>query len=420
MKNRRRSTIETQYPNAPAAVGQDDFETQVDSADSATDGQVVGVTHETNAVVHEARGHHSSETQEAGAAGLSQSGRHLANDTHCRAAAGDGARDHRTVETHLHSVAGLSSSQSGRPQPRAAAGDEARDQAMRDPHFAAVAGLVISIRAAHRRRRYAMKVQQKIDRAQEAYFRINHTNWRGDMDEKAREAIRKQVAAIIKAARNDEGDPDLVELVKGTDLSRGPYDNLRQKTEKAMEAAAKQLPVYPWIENVRGAGALGLATIVAEVAAIKPSGEFATFSDYSSPAKVWKRLGFAPYDGHAGSTWKRTTWRPRALSADEWISNPFSGERYALMIQIATWLINAQWQSAKKAGGDTGKPTGPYGQIYADRRTHTAQTHPDWTKGHSHSDAVRVTMKTFLKDLWEQWKGTTTGRENDGGKKNCK
>ena len=410
-RNRRRSTIETQYPNAPAAVGQDDFETQVDSADSATDGQVVGVTHESNAVVPEARGHHSSETQEAGAAGLSsKTGRHGIPVTQLHRAAG-GARDHRTVETHLHSVAGLSSSQSGRhlandTHCRAAAGG-ARDHKTVEPHALNVAGLIIAIRAAHRRRRYAMKVQQKIDRAQEAYVRINHTTWRGDADEKEREAIRKQVAAIIKAARNDEGDPDLVELVKGTDLSRGPYDNLRQKTEKAMEAAAKQLPVYPWIENVRGAGALGLATIVAEVAAIKPSGEFATFSDYSSPAKVWKRLGFAPYDGHAGSTWKRTTWRPRALSADEWISNPFSGERYALMIQIATWLINAQWQSAKKAGGDTGKPTGPYGQIYADRRTHTAQTHPDWTKGHSHSDAVRVTMKTFLKDLWEQWKGTT-------------
>ena len=386
MKNRRHDTRETHVWDAPAAVSQAFNETQGNLAGSPDDGHVDGVTHDSNAVVPEARGHHSSETQEAGAAGLSSTGRHGIPVTQRSRAAGDGARDHQNIETQKLNVAGL----------------------------------IIAIRAAHRRRRYAMKVQQKIDRAQEAYFRINHTNWRGDMDEKAREAIRKQVAAIIKAARNDEGDPDLVELVKGTDLSRGPYDNLRQKTEKAMEAAAKQLPVYPWIENVRGAGALGLATIVAEVAAIKPSGEFATFSDYSSPAKVWKRLGFAPYDGHAGSTWKRTTWRPRALSADEWISNPFSGERYALMIQIATWLINAQWQSAKKAGGDTGKPTGPYGQIYADRRTHTAQTHPDWTKGHSHSDAVRVTMKTFLKDLWEQWKGTTTGRENDGGKKNCK
>jgi len=408
MKNRRHDTRETHVWDAPAAVSQAFNETQGNLAGSPDDGHVVGVTHDSNAVVPEARGHHASETQEAGAAGLSSTGRHGIPVTQRSRAAG-GARDHRTVETHLPSVAGLS--QSGRhlandTHCRAAAGG-ARDHKTVEPHALNVAGLIIAIRAAHRRRRYAMKVQQKIDRAQEAYFRINHTNWRGDMDEKAREAIRKQVAAIIKAARNDEGDPDLVELVKGTDLSRGPYDNLRQKTEKAMEAAAKQLPVYPWIENVRGAGALGLATIVAEVAAIKPSGEFATFSDYSSPAKVWKRLGFAPYDGHAGSTWKRTTWRPRALSADEWISNPFSGERYALMIQIATWLINAQWQSAKKAGGDTGKPTGPYGQIYADRRTHTAQTHPDWTKGHSHSDAVRVTMKTFLKDLWEQWKGTT-------------
>jgi len=372
MRNtRRHPSRETQTTGAPvSAAGQQGSETQkLDAGSSTNDGQIKVVNQLNHAVVTGARDQQHRETQLNAVAGLSYSGRHRRNATQQEHAA-EGAPDQRIDDIHHHLVGGL----------------------------------VITIRAAHRQRRYALKVQQKIDRALEAYVRINHTAWRGD--EADAEAIRKQVASIIKAARAGElGDIDLIELVQGTDASRAPYDKLRHNTEKRMEQAAKQLPVYPWIESVRGAGALGLATIVAEVAAVKPDGSFATLSDYSSPAKVWKRLGFAPYDGHAGSTWKRATWRPRALTADEWVANPFSGERYALAIQIGTWLINAQWISAKRTGGETGEPNGPYGRIYAERRAHTARTHPEWSKGHSHSDAVRVTMKVFLRDLWQKWNG---------------
>ena len=162
-----------------------------------------------------------------------------------------------------------------------------------------------------------------------------------------------------------------------------------------MEKLAMQLPIYPWIESVRGAGALGLATIIAEAGDL---------SNYPNPAKVWKRLGFAPYDGFAGSTWKRQTWRPRTLSSDEWIANPFSGERYALMHQIAVWLVNAQWIGKAKTESGEGEPNGPYGEIYATRRKHTLTTHADWSDGHRRMDALRVTMKAFLKDLHVEWR----------------
>jgi hypothetical protein len=162
-----------------------------------------------------------------------------------------------------------------------------------------------------------------------------------------------------------------------------------------MEKLTDQLPVAEWIKGVRGAGQLGLATIVAE------AGDLA---NYPNPAKLWKRLGFAPYDGHAGSSWKRQTWRPRTLTAEEWIANPFSGERYALMHQIAVWLVNAQWIGKAKTESGEGEPNGPYGEIYSARRKHTMQTHPDWSDGHRRMDALRVTMKAFLKDLHVEWR----------------
>lgn len=42
----------------------------------------------------------------------------------------------------------------------------------------------------------------------------------------------------------------------------------------------------------------------------------------------------------------------------------------------------------------------PYRVVYDARRAHTAVTHPDWTDGHSHNDALRVASKAILRDLW--------------------
>lgn len=42
----------------------------------------------------------------------------------------------------------------------------------------------------------------------------------------------------------------------------------------------------------------------------------------------------------------------------------------------------------------------PYRVVYDERRAHTAVTHPEWTDGHSHNDALRVASKEILKDLW--------------------
>jgi len=254
---------------------------------------------------------------------------------------------------------------------------------------------VEAIKGHHRRRRYAMKVQQKIDRALESFVRINATQWTYDASEADREKFNREVAKIIASARKGDGDKLIVELVQKTDRGREPFDAIRKAAESAMEKLTEHLPVAEWIKGVRGAGALGLATIVAE------AGDLA---NYPNPAKLWKRLGFAPYDGHAGSSWKRQTWRPRTLTAEEWIANPFSGERYALMHQIIVWLVNHQWIGKAKTESGEGEPNGPYGEIYAARRKHTMQTHPDWTDGHRRMDALRVTMKAFLKDLHVEWR----------------
>jgi hypothetical protein len=273
------------------------------------------------------------------------------------------------------------------------------------------AAVIEQIRSHHRRRRFAMKIQQKLDRSLESFIRINGTEWKPDASEEERERLNKQVRAMIKKIR--AGEPsDFSDVVATSDSARAPADEMRDASEKAMANLAKTLPVYQWIGGdgddqngqggIRGAGALGLATIIAETGDL---------SNYGNPAKVWKRLGFAPYDGYAGSSWKRPMWRPRTLTKEEWIANPFSGERYALMHQIAEWLVNAQWIGKAKSASGEGEPNGPYGEIYAKRRAHTLVTHPDWSLGHRRKDALRVTMKAFLKDLHVEWHRCAKGEE---------
>jgi Transposase IS116/IS110/IS902 family len=259
----------------------------------------------------------------------------------------------------------------------------------------ATSNIVESIRSHHRARRFAMGIQQVLDRKLESYVRINKTDWQADADEASREKANADVKLKIKQARDGKSnDAFLLGMVAVTDKAREPADKERMFHEKQMESLAGQLSVAEWVKSIPGFGLLGLATIVAE------TGDLAK---YPNPAKVWKRLGFAPYEGHAGSTWKREKWRPRSLSKDEWIDNPFAGPRYSFIYVIAVWLKNKQWIGAAKTDDGVGKANGIYGEIYAKRREHTALTHPDWTKAHSHQDALRIMMKAVLKDLWIRW-----------------
>jgi len=45
-----------------------------------------------------------------------------------------------------------------------------------------------------------------------------------------------------------------------------------------------------------------------------------------------------------------------------------------------------------------------YRPLYDARRDHTALTNPEWTKGHSHNDALRIVAKEILADLWREAK----------------
>ncbi len=197
--------------------------------------------------------------------------------------------------------------------------------------------------------------------------------------------------------------------------SMAPLIADRIQLEKEMRKMARGLSVWSgFAVAVKGFGELGLAVVV---------GECGNLANYAGPYKVNKRLGLAPYDGHSGKAWRIPKWRPRELTAEEWMEYlDYSPQRQAEIYSVVSDpLLRAQTVAARRERGDHQGPdaqcalVAPYRFIYDVRRAHTAQTNPDWTKAHSHNDALRIMTKALIRDLWCAWNGHAVRTADDGG-----
>lgn len=92
-------------------------------------------------------------------------------------------------------------------------------------------------------------------------------------------------------------------------------------------------------------------------------------------AKLWA------YCGHGDPSRKRAKGMSAAQAAS--LGNP----RAKMIVHL---LAEAVIKSANE----------DYRIVYDARREATAVTHPDWSKGHSHNDALHIVAKEILRDLW--------------------
>jgi hypothetical protein len=190
---------------------------------------------------------------------------------------------------------------------------------------------------------------------------------------------------IVDAQLSDV-PPVATPIITMSFYARQAADSLRKQVERDMERRAASLPVEAWRAGVKGLGRLGLAIIVAEAGR--------DLTAYPTVAKLWKRLGLAVIDGER----QRRKTDPELAALHGYVPR-----RRAEMWTLADSMLRHQWN----AGTDdaAGAPAGPYGAVYARRRAHTAETHPDWTKAHARDDARRVMFKAVIADLWGAWHG---------------
>ncbi len=211
--------------------------------------------------------------------------------------------------------------------------------------------------------------------------------WHKHLPEKEASAIKDRAARILDAAqKGKEQRPEDIEVferhktaIAAIDATLQIMRSSRHQIELEMARIVRKLPIYEWAKEVKGLGDRGLAVIIAEAGDL---------SNYPAKGHLWKRLGLAPFEGQAYSTWRMKG----GLGKDDWIEAGYSPRRRAEMFAFADPLFRAQTVAQ-----------GPYRAIYDRRRAHTAETHPDWTKAHSHSDALRIMTKYLLRDLWREW-----------------
>jgi len=245
-----------------------------------------------------------------------------------------------------------------------------------------LARLILRIREWCAQRNAAMRMQFRIENQARAYVR-RLLGFQTDMEEKERAAIEKQVEKIIKALVKGQAlDGELGKVAAVAEgfvgmcwLSRVHPVDYEASRRKKLEKAAIELPVWPWVEAIRGFGALGLAIIV---------GECADLSNYANPAKVWKRMGLAVIDG------KRQRKCLDKLDAELHGYNPL---RRSAMWKIGDSLIK----------GNNG---GEYYALYVEHKEKQLAEHEGMTKLHAHRRAKRFMEKRLLRDLWRAWRDT--------------
>lgn len=260
------------------------------------------------------------------------------------------------------------------------------------PPTSAADGTIDAIRYEHRKRRFAMESRKAQDLRLGAFLRMM-LGWRKDLPDAERKAIKDRADTIVKKPEGTEWET----IVAAHRDGQVHIETVEKAALKRMEKLAETLPVWnDFGKSVRGFGSGSLATIIAETGDL---------SNYSSIAKVWKRLGLAVMgDVRQGGL-------PKGSGADAWIAHGYSPTRRSLIWNIGDTMIKAQVRREKDAAGeDTGAryALGPYGESYLARKTYELARDPEMQPAKAHRRAQRYMEKRLLKHIWQAWRRATS------------
>jgi len=270
----------------------------------------------------------------------------------------------------------------------------------------------------YRHRVAAQDARKRIDSQTGAMVR-RYLGYQNDLPEKETKRIAEVASETIKAIQKGTEVPEAGQVILDSPAcvmfilaakeSRLPYINHERQCEKEMVSMAKKLPVYKWVESVKGLGAVGLAVLV---------GECGDLSKYANPAKLWKRLGLAVMDG------RRQGDPGSNATAEDWIEHGYCKRRRSACWTIREPLLKNdneyrtllltrkqfEYDKATKIGlvvATTSKKT-------ADNWEKVGLPRPEVVKkvdteihrsvGHIHNLAARYVEKRMIRDLWRAWR----------------
>jgi hypothetical protein len=213
------------------------------------------------------------------------------------------------------------------------------------------------------------------------------------------EGIRKSTQNRLRQAITKEPDSD--GITRGLGL---PPDHLivitireileihsaaEKQAIKQLEKRMKAHPLGPWVTKTPGIGLKQGARLLAAI------GDPYWHVKQGRPRTVSELWSYAGY-----------STRPVDPDSELFKQGQLSVAVRRRRGEKANWSSNAKTraylvaESCMKSVGSGNRPRSPYRDVYEARREHTAVTHPEWTDGHSHNDALRIAAKAILKGLW--------------------
>ena len=222
------------------------------------------------------------------------------------------------------------------------------------------------------------------------------------------EGNRKAHANRVRILTADEPDGDGVIRGFGLDESHpavgilsGLGDQLaalEHQTILALQRAMRQHPLAPWQKQAKGVGEKQLARLLASIG----DPYLRTMPDGTEqPRTVSQLWAYCGLHVVAGGDPDRTRRDAQSSSAGV-AARRQKGQK-------ANWSTDAKARAYLIATSIVKQTSSPYRATYDTRRAHTAETHPDWTPGHSHNDALRIVSKAILRDLWRAARTYHTG-----------
>lgn len=244
-----------------------------------------------------------------------------------------------------------------------------------------VPDICMDIRQVHATREMYLKAAISIENTRAGIVR-HCLGFKTSQDESDREAGRKKAASLIASVLkgDDVGHGDLVPLIVDMEEGIKAPRKIADDHGKILSKLAKSLPVSDWVTSVKGFGQINFGRII---------GEAGDLSLYPNPAKLWKRLGLAPYQKN-GVTKMPSTWmRTGGLSAEEWTALGYCPRRRAVAYVLGESLLKAN--------------KGVYRQRYDEAKARFKENHQDCKDIHAHKHAMLCMVKRLIRDLWVEW-----------------
>lgn len=182
-----------------------------------------------------------------------------------------------------------------------------------------------------------------------------------------------------------------------------------------LQRAMRAHPLGPWVKATIGVGEKQGARLLAAIGdpywhpeTVNDDGTVRHLEGPRTVSELWAFAGLHVLPGSQGRPDTQSSSAAGDQTSDTGSQWPVDAHGVSVVGVAAkrrkgvkaNWSTTAKMRAYLIATSCIKQMSSPYRAVYLDRRTHTAGTHPNWTAGHSHNDALRIVSKALLRDLW--------------------